>query len=52
MHPLTLPGKESAAADRAGITRRDHVDDSGPLAAGSTINDELPIVDDRVPLPD
>lgn len=52
MHPLTLPEKQSAAADRAGITWRDHVDDSGSLAAGSAINDELPVVDGEVPLPD
>src|SRR3954454_20160289 len=25
-HPLTLPGMESADADRSGVTRRDHVD--------------------------
>ena len=26
VHPLTLPGKESRDADRAGITLRDHID--------------------------
>lgn len=91
---LTLPGLESADADRSGIGLRDHVDavraevdetdgsvvlvghsgggaiahavadarpervarvvyvDSGPLGDGQSINDELPVVDDGVPLPD
>jgi pimeloyl-ACP methyl ester carboxylesterase len=91
---LTLPGLESADADRAGIGLRDHVDaviaevdridgpvvlvghsgggaiayaaadarperiarvvyvDSGPLADGGAINDELPVVDGEIPLPD
>lgn len=94
VHALTLPGKESAQADRAGIGLRDHVDavaavvdslpdpvvlvghsgggaiahavvdarpgrvarvvyvDSGPLAPGGVINDQLPVVDGEVPLPD
>lgn len=91
---LTLPGLESADADRSCIGLRDHVDavraevdetdgsvvlvghsgggaiahavadarpervarvvyvDSGPLGDGQSINDELPVVDDGVPLPD
>ena len=94
---VTLPGLESADADRSGITLRDHVDavvaivdaiapdegpvvlvghsggggvahavadarpdriarvvyvDSLPLRDGGCINDELPVVDDEVPLPD
>lgn len=91
---LTLPGLESADADRAGIGLRDHVDavvaaideadgpvvlvahsgggaiahatadarpdrvarvvyvDAGPLGNGGTINDELPVVDGEIPLPD
>ena len=94
VHALTLPGKESREADRAGIGLRDHVDavvkvvdslpgavvlvghsgggaiahavadarpdrvarvvyvDSGPLGDGGVINDELPVVDGEVPLPD
>jgi len=94
VHPLTLPGMESAAADRSGIGLRDHVDaviaivdslpgevvlvghsgggaiahavvdarpdrvarvvyvDSGPLADGGVINDELPVVVGEIPLPD
>ena len=91
---LTLPGLESADADRRGIRLRDHVDavvaavdeaegpvvlvghsgggaiahaaadarpdrvsrvvyvDSGPLGDGRAINDELPVVDGEIPLPD
>ena len=91
---LTLPGLESAAADRRGIGLRDHVDavvaaldeadgpavlvghsgggaiahaaadarpdrvarvvyvDAGPLGNGGAINDELPVVDGEIPLPD
>src|SRR5918995_4742293 len=91
---LTLPGLESADADRGGIRLRDHVDavvaavgeadgpvvlvghsgggaiahaaadarpdriarvvyvDAGPLGDGDVINDELPVVDGEVPLPD
>jgi pimeloyl-ACP methyl ester carboxylesterase len=94
VHPLTLPGKESIDADRAGITLQYHIAavvavvdslpagvvlvghsgggaiahgvvdqrpdavarviyvDSGPLADGDCINDELPVVNDEVPLPD
>lgn len=96
-HALTLPGMESAEADRSQISLRDHVDavvrvidsldpaagkvvlvghsgggaiahaavdgrpdrvervvyvDSGPLAEGAAINDEVPVVNDEVPLPD
>ena len=91
---LTLPGLESADADRRGIRLRDHVDaviaavdevdgpvvlvghsgggaiahatadvrpdriarvvyvDAGPLGDGQAINDELPVVDGEIPLPD
>jgi pimeloyl-ACP methyl ester carboxylesterase len=91
---LTLPGLESADADRGGIRLRDHVDavvaavdeadgpvvlvghsgggaiahaaadarpdrvarvvyvDAGPLGDGRAINDELPVVDGEIPLPD
>jgi pimeloyl-ACP methyl ester carboxylesterase len=91
---LTLPGLESADAERGGIRLRDHVDavvaaideadgpvvlvghsgggaiahaaadarpdrvarvvyvDSGPLGDGGKINDELPVVDGEIPLPD
>jgi len=95
---LTLPGLESASADRSDITLRDHVDaviasvdalvdasrgpivlvghsgggaiahavvdarptsiarvvyvDSGPLGDGDCINDNLPVVDGEIPLPD
>jgi pimeloyl-ACP methyl ester carboxylesterase len=91
---LTLPGLESADADRRGIGLRDHVDavvaavdevegpvvlvghsgggaiayaaadarpdrvarvvyvDAGPLANGRAINDELPVVNGEIPLPD
>ncbi|HEY4224208.1 MAG TPA: alpha/beta hydrolase [Pseudolysinimonas sp.] len=94
IHPLTLPGLESRAADRSGITFQDHVDavaaaldgldapavlvghsgggaiaygavderpdqvarivyvDSGPLSQGDAINDQLPVVNGEVPLPD
>lgn len=94
VHPLTLPGLESADADRSGIGLRDHIDavvrvvdgfpgrvvlvghsgggaiahgvadarpdriarvvyvDAGPLAQGDSINDELPVVDGEIPLPD
>jgi pimeloyl-ACP methyl ester carboxylesterase len=94
VHALTLPGLESANADRSGIGLRDHVDaviavvdslpdpvvlvghsgggaiahavvdarpdrvarviyvDSGPLGDGAVINDELPVVNGEVPLPD
>lgn len=94
VHPLTLPGLESAAADRRGIRLRDHVDavlaavdaidgpvvlvghsgggaiahavadarpdrvarvvyvDAGPLGPGQVINDQLPVVDGEIPLPD
>jgi pimeloyl-ACP methyl ester carboxylesterase len=94
VHALTLPGKESPEADRAGISLRDHVNavvavvdslppgvvlvghsgggaiahavvdarpeaiarvvyvDSGPLGNGGVINDELPVVNGEVPLPD
>jgi pimeloyl-ACP methyl ester carboxylesterase len=93
VHPLTLPGLESADAPRAGIGLRTHIDavvakidtfgapvvlvghsgggaiihgavdarpervaraiyvDSGPLAEGGVINDELPADGDDVPLP-
>ncbi|GAA3862627.1 alpha/beta hydrolase [Leifsonia kafniensis] len=93
VHPLTLPGKQSPDASRAGIGLRDHIDavvdtidaldgpvvlvghsgggaiiygaiderpdrvsraiyvDSGPLAAGGVINNELPADGDDVPLP-
>jgi pimeloyl-ACP methyl ester carboxylesterase len=93
VHPLTLPGLESADALRAGIGLRNHIDavvaaldsidgpvvlvghsgggaiihgavdarpdrvvraiyvDSGPLADGGVINDELPADGDDVPLP-
>jgi pimeloyl-ACP methyl ester carboxylesterase len=91
---LTLPGLESADADRRGIGLRDHVDavvaavdetpgqvvpvghsgggaiahaaadarpervarvvyvDAGPLGEGQAINDQLPVVDKEIPLPD
>jgi pimeloyl-ACP methyl ester carboxylesterase len=94
VRPLTLPGLESADADRRGIGLRDHVDaviaaideadepvvlvghsgggaiahaaadarpkrvarvvyvDAGPLGEGQSINDQLPVVDDEIPLPD
>jgi|SRR5215207_7610668 len=94
VRPLTLPGLESADADRKGIGLRDHVDavvaavdeaegtvvlvghsgggaiahaaadarpdrvarvvyvDAGPLAHGAAINDQLPVVDGEIPLPD
>jgi pimeloyl-ACP methyl ester carboxylesterase len=93
-HALTLPGMESADADRSGLGLRDHVDyvvaavdaldgpvvlvghsgggavahavvdarpdriarvvyvDSAPLGPGGVINDELPVVDGEIPLPD
>jgi pimeloyl-ACP methyl ester carboxylesterase len=93
VHPLTLPGLESADAPRAGIGLRTHIEavvakidaldapvvlvghsgggaiihgavdarpgqvvraiyvDSGPLADGGVINDELPDDGDEVPLP-
>lgn len=93
-HPLTLPGKESAHADRTGIGLADHVDavvglvdalegkvvlvghsaggaiaygvtdrrpdriarlvyvDAGPLGEGGVVNDEVPVVNGEVPLPD
>jgi pimeloyl-ACP methyl ester carboxylesterase len=96
-HALTLPGMESAEADRSEITLRDHVDavvevidgvdraagkvvlvghsgggaiahaavdarpdriarvvyvDSGPLGEGAVINDQLPVGNGEVPLPD
>jgi pimeloyl-ACP methyl ester carboxylesterase len=91
---LTLPGLESAEADRRGVRLRDHVDavvaaideagarvvlvghsgggaiahaaadtrpdqaarvvyvDAGPLGPGQAVNDQLPVVDDEIPLPD
>ena len=91
---LTLPGLESADADRSGIRLRDHVEavvaaidesdepvvlvghsgggaiahaaadarpdrvarvvyvDAGPLGDGRAINDQLPVVDGEIPLPD
>jgi pimeloyl-ACP methyl ester carboxylesterase len=91
---LTLPGHESADADRTGIGLRDHVAavitaideegesvvlvghsgggaiahaaadarpnavarvvyvDAAPLGEGQSINDQLPVVDDEIPLPD
>lgn len=94
VHPLTLPGLESADAERRGIRLRDHVDavlaavdavagpvvlvghsgggaiahavadarpdrvarvvyvDAGPLGPGRVINDQLPVVDGEIPLPD
>ena len=94
VHALTLPGYESADADRSSIRLRDHVDaviaavdeadgpvvlvghsgggaiahaaadarpdriarvvyvDAGPLGDGRAINDELPVVDGEIPLPD
>lgn len=96
-HPMTLPGMESATADRSRIALRDHVEavvakvdalttgggqvvlvghsgggsvahaavdarpdrvaravyvDSGPMAHGGAINEELPEVGGEVPLPD
>lgn len=92
--PLTLPGLESAGADRANIGLRDHVEavvtavdeaggpvvlvghsgggaiahavadarpervarvvyvDAGPLGPGQAINEDLPVVDGEIPLPD
>lgn len=92
--PLTLPGLESADADRRGIGLADHVAavvreidaapapvvlvghsggsaiahaaadarpdavarvihvDAGPLGDGEAINDQLPVVDGEIPLPD
>jgi pimeloyl-ACP methyl ester carboxylesterase len=94
LHPVTLPGLESADADRSGIGLADHIAavvdlvdrldgpvvlvghsgggtiahgvvdarpdrivkvvyvDAGPSADGDVINDELPVVDGEVPLPD
>jgi pimeloyl-ACP methyl ester carboxylesterase len=94
LHPVTLPGLESADADRSGIGLSDHIDavvglvdrlegrvvlvghsgggsiahgvvdarperiakvvyvDAGPPADGDVINDQLPVVDGEVPLPD
>lgn len=94
LHPVTLPGLESAAADRSGIGLADHIGavvdlidrldgpvvlvghsgggsiahgavdvrpdrvakviyvDAGPPADGDVINDQLPVVDGEVPLPD
>ena len=94
VHALTLPGVESADADRSGIGLADHVAavvrfvdtlpsgvmlvghsgggaiahgvvdqrpdaiarvvyvDSGPLGDGDHINDELPVVNGEIPLPD
>lgn len=94
VHPLTLPGLESASADRRGIRLRDHVAavlaavdavdgpvvlvghsgggaiahavadarpdrvarvvhvDTLPLGPGQVINDQLPVVDGEIPLPD
>ncbi len=91
---LTLPGLESADADRSGIRLRDHVEavvaavdeadgpvvlvghsgggaiahaaadarpdrvarvvyvDAGPLGDGAAINDQLPVVNGEIPLPD
>jgi pimeloyl-ACP methyl ester carboxylesterase len=91
---LTLPGLESADAERGGIRLRDHVDavvaaidqaegpvvlvghsgggaiahaaadaradrvarvvyvDSGPVGDGQPLNDQLPVVDGEIPLPD
>src|SRR6266550_142750 len=65
---LTLPGMESKDADRSQITLRDHVDaaadarpgrvarvvyvDSFPMGEGGLINDELPVENGEVPLPD
>jgi pimeloyl-ACP methyl ester carboxylesterase len=91
---LTLPGLESADANRSGIRLRDHVEavvaavdeadapvvlvghsgggaiahaaadarpdrvarvvyvDAGPLGDGGAINDQLPVVDGEIPLPD
>lgn len=91
---LTLPGLESAEAERGGIRLRDHVGavvaaidqaagpvvvvghsgggaiahaaadarpdrvarvvhvDAGPLGIGQAINDQLPVADDEIPLPD
>ena len=93
VHALTLPGLESASADRSTIGLQDHVDavvrfvdklegpvvlvghsgggsiayavadarpevitrivfvDSGPLGDGGVINDELPVVNGEIPLP-
>ncbi|MDR5698506.1 alpha/beta fold hydrolase [Agromyces aerolatus] len=94
LHPVTLPGLESAGADRTGIGLADHIAavtelvdrlegpvvlvghsgggsvahgvvdarperiakvvyvDAGPPAPGEVINDQLPVVDGEVPLPD
>jgi pimeloyl-ACP methyl ester carboxylesterase len=91
---LTLPGLESAEAERGRVRLRDHVGavvaaidgadgpvvvvghsgggaiahaaadarpdrvarvvyvDAGPLGTGQAINDQLPVVDDEIPLPD
>ncbi|HEX6953945.1 MAG TPA: alpha/beta fold hydrolase [Agromyces sp.] len=94
VHPVTLPGLESADAPRAGIGLHDHIDavvrlvdgldapvvlvghsgggavaqgvvdrrpdriarvvyvDAAPLGEGDSINDELPVHGDEIPLPD
>lgn len=94
LHPVTLPGLESAEADRTNIRLADHIDavvglvdrlegpvvlvghsgggsvahavadarpdriakvvyvDAGPPADGEVINDQLPVVDGEVPLPE
>lgn len=94
VHPVTLPGLESADAPRAGIGLDDHIDavvrlvddlggqvvlvghsgggavaqgvvdrrpdriarvvyvDAAPLGEGDSINDELPVTGDEIPLPD
>src|SRR6266566_2965683 len=64
VHALTLPGMEAKDADRSQIKMRDHVDagpgrvapvvyvDSLPMGEGGLINDELPVENGEVPLPD
>lgn len=94
VHPVTLPGLESADAPRAGIGLDDHIEavvrlvddldepvalvghsgggavaqgvvdrrpdriarvvyvDAAPLGEGDSINDELPVTGDEIPLPD
>lgn len=58
-HPVVLAGHSGggavayAAADaRPDLVSRIVYVDSGPLADGDSVNDELPIVNDEIPLPD